>query len=350
MKITIKGAYGETNFGDDLLMIIFEKYFLSEFPNVILNFCGEKELYPSKLLEKASYNKKGFQEDLLVYGGGTQFFSFGDGNVSLLQKIRAVINNPKLLYNKFFANVQNSKIAFLGIGLGPFENERGIGYTQNLLNAAYFVGVRDLVSQDYCDKWGIKSVLGADMVFSSYFKYQLSAKICKGKSIKRIGVIVRDWRWETTGRQYYDSLYDLTVSDNIEYQFIVFAPKKDKEWIEKLKDKDVLVWEPEKYTVQEFLNIINNFDAIISARYHGAIIAALLGKPVICVEIESKLKILKQQVPQLYLWEKPFHKKQLTDLVQKLDIGVDYSESMSSLRDQADYMLSQYKKCKNAES
>ncbi|HAU53111.1 MAG TPA: hypothetical protein DCW66_08000, partial [Sphingobacterium sp.] len=88
LRFNIKGAYGESNFGDDLLMKVFEDYFKKEFPQVELNFEGENVRYPKNILTKASYNKKS-DYHWLVYGGGTQFFAFNSSNkLSLNEKLR----------------------------------------------------------------------------------------------------------------------------------------------------------------------------------------------------------------------------------------------------------------------
>src|SRR5690606_41394136 len=95
--ITIKGAYGESNFGDDLLMKVFESYFKEEF-NVSPNFQGVDVAYPKKMLDGSSYNKvMSGKVDLLVYGGGTQFFAFSTKNSTTLQnKILRAFKNPKI--------------------------------------------------------------------------------------------------------------------------------------------------------------------------------------------------------------------------------------------------------------
>nr|WP_315255268.1 polysaccharide pyruvyl transferase family protein [uncultured Flavobacterium sp.] len=352
IKINIRGAYGETNFGDDLLMCVFENYFLKEFDNTELNFVGDENNYVLKFLTNSNYLKPDFYPDWEIYGGGTQFFAFQSNyKTSLLQKINFAIKNPvfikKRIKNIFSKTIENkSRIAFLGFGIGPFyENQEAIINAREKISEAHFVGVRDEVSSQYCDEWKISATLGADVVFSSYFT-EIDFKKSKNiRSKKKIGIIVRDWDWEKSGRNYINNLLEFYKSySNVELQFIVFAPSKDKEWILKLKNENPLIWDPQKYSVTSFLEELNEFDGFISARYHGAIVATLLQKPVICVEIEPKLKILTEQVKEIKLWEKPFDTEQLNNFVSTLDYDIDYTKSLKERKLKADHMLLEFKK------
>ncbi|MBP4141511.1 polysaccharide pyruvyl transferase family protein [Flavobacterium sp. P4023] len=352
IKINVVGAYGETNFGDDLLMCVFENFFLKEFQNIELNFVGEPNQYANKLLVNSSYLKPHFLPDWEVYGGGTQFFAFQEMNTtSVFEKIIIAVNNPKILKNKirsiFFKNQSNcSKIAFLGFGIGPFyDNQKAISNAKEKVAAANYVGVRDEVSKSYCDQWKVDANLGADVVFSSYFKLLNVNKKESTSTKRKLGIIVRDWDWEESGKKYIHNLIEFYESySEVELQFIVFAPSKDKNWIKELKNKNTLIWDPEKYSIEIFLNKLNDFDGFISARYHGAIIGALLQKPVICIEIEPKLKILTEQVPEIKLWKKPFDINELVTLVQQLDYEVNYEISLVERKLKSDAMLLDFKR------
>src|SRR5690606_3724960 len=93
----------------------------------------------------------------------------------------------------------------------------------------------------------------------------------------------------------------------------------------------------------EFLNSLNQFDAFITARYHGAILGSLLNKPTIAIEIEPKLRILTEQIPEILLWSKPFQIENLKSLVSRLNYHVDYSQSNKILIDLSDKMLLEFK-------
>lgn len=351
MNILVRGAYGETNFGDDLLMLVFEHFFIQEFEGSEIVFLGEDNKYPSQLLVKSRYNEK-IRPDMIVYGGGTQFFSFKENEElsTIRSKISKILMNPKIIF-RFFRDMirfslrssRTAPSAFLGFGLGPFKNESSKLFARESMKNAFFIGVRDQVSFDYCLEWGIKPVLGADVVFSSYFSIPQFKKTVNVR--KKIGVIVRDWEWEESGASYIEILKKFVVDNDkeLDYQFIVFAPHVDKQWMLHSNSEEYLIWDPKIDSVESFLETLNSFDGFISARYHGAIIAALLGKPAICVEIEPKLSILCSQVKEFKLWEKPFDPIILGKLVTSLDYRVNFSGSLAERKLVANSMLRIFK-------
>ena len=351
--IKIEGAYGESNFGDDLLMKVFENFFIEEFPNSSVFFSGQEANYPQRILSKALYNKK-VNENLLVYGGGTQFFSFSSENSkrSFFEILKLVISNPRFLEKKikqkFFHNKGNhfQKTAFIGIGLGPFsDNKSYIDYTIEKMIKSDFIAVRDQVSKKYCDDWNLNAILGADVVFSKYFSHSLLPNNQNQEGKKKIGIIVRDWNWEESGNMYTDPLMQVQKNQkDYEFEYIIFAPMKDKKWAQKLNGHKVLTWNPEQDSIDSFLQKLNSYSGFISARYHGAIIGSLLNKPVICVEIEDKLRILTEQVKEFKLWEKPFDVNQLLSHLPVFEDEIDYSASLGLLSEDANNMFANFKK------
>lgn len=358
IKVTIKGAYGATNFGDDLLMDLFEKYFLEEFSDIEINFEGMYETnYPERFLKKSKYNSDSFEYDWLVFGGGTQFFAFNNHKKSILTLIIKGLKNPTKAIHKISKkifkektikqeNQRSYKTAFLGFGLGPFNNnEKKIESVIRILSNANFVGVRDNVSANYCKEWGVDASFGADIAFSSYFNYNIESPVVdKTQEKKKIGLIVRDWVWEETGRGYYEPLMKLYKEENLDFdfQFIVFAPFKDPNWMKKLEDESFVFWDPAKYSIEQFLGVMNSFDGFISSRFHGAIIGALLKKPVIAIEIEPKLRILTQDIPIIPLWQKPFDIVELKEQLNNLNYEIDYSEPLKKLKDRANYGFKEF--------
>lgn len=347
MKITVKGAYGETNFGDDLLMVIFENYFLKNFPEAQLNFEGQNNHYVRKFLKKSAYNRRWKNPDWLVYGGGTQFFSFSAGKSEFINKVKAVLDNPEIIRNKFFPQ-KARHTAFLGIGLGPFAESRVIAGTQEKLRKASFMGVRDPVACKFCNNWGVEATDGADVAFSSYLEFPLmeqTAEENNEKEVKHVGIIVRDWNWDSEGAGYIEKIMDFYKThpkSGFVFRFIILAPEKDRALVKLLKDEDPLIWNPDEFSINGFIEELNRFDILISARYHGAIIGALLGKRVVCIEVENKLNLLSQQIPGISLWKKPFGLDELYHHMQNTE-KIDKS-SLECLKLKADKMLHEFKK------
>lgn len=354
MKISIKGAYGDSNFGDDLLMIVFEDFINANIKNKSLNFIGSESDYVPKFLKDASYNNQQ-KDDVLVYGGGTQFFSFIEKSTLRTKLKNNISNSPvkilKKIWNKMSPTneaVISSEKAFLGFGLGPFNNNiQAIEFAKNQLKDSLFVGVRDEVSFGYCNEWNIQSFLGADVVFSSYF-YKHINDIPTAQTSNKIGIIVRDWEWKNSEVDYQDQLISFVNSNpDLDVTFIVFAENKDPKWMKRLEGYKSIVWHPETMEINDFIKTLNSFSTFITARYHGAIIAGLLGKKVICVEIEPKLKILTEQIPSFALWKNNFDIQNLSDLLQS-DLENDHQKYIADLRLKADEMLDQFIKIYNS--
>jgi len=356
MNISIKGAYGDSNFGDDLLMIVFEDFIHANIKNRTLNFIGSENNYVSKFLNDSSYNN-GQKDDLLVYGGGTQFFSFIEKSTLRTKLKNNISNNPVKILKKVFQKMSSnnkavikSEKAFLGFGLGPFNNNiQAIEFAKNQLKDSLFTGVRDQVSFGYCNDWNIKSFLGADVVFSSYFhKYVQNVPQTQTVGSNKIGIIVRDWDWKNSPADYQDQLINFVSSNpHLDVTFIVFAKDKDPKWMKRIQNYKSIVWNPEAMEINDFIKILNSFSTFITARYHGAIIAGLLGKKVICVEIEPKLRILTEQIPSFALWDDSFNIDKLNDLIES-DLENDHQKYIEDLRSKADNMLNQFVKIYNS--
>ncbi|MBY0065616.1 polysaccharide pyruvyl transferase family protein [Empedobacter falsenii] len=349
MNISVKGAYGDSNFGDDLLMIVLEDYLSNNLPNEKLNFIGTENNYVKKLLVKSTFNANK-NEEVLIYGGGTQFFSFIEKS-SIISILRNNIKkNPLQIFNKVLSKINpprkttinQPEKAFIGFGLGPFNNNRqAINYAKQQLSSSFYVGVRDQVSFQYCKDWNINAVLGADIVFSSYFQNYIS-KTKKQQEKNKIAIIVRDWEWKNSETSYQDQILKFVENNkDLDFTFIVFAKDKDPKWMKIIKNYEHVIWEPEKQSVSEFLEILNAYDIFITARYHGAIIAGLMNKKVICIEIEPKLRILTEQIPTFYLWENSFDIDKLKIMVNK-NVHGDHSKSISTLREKSDNMLVEF--------
>lgn len=354
MNISIKGAYGDSNFGDDLLMIVFEDFIKANIKNSSLNFIGAENSYVSKFLSDSSYNNNQ-KDDLLVYGGGTQFFSFIEKSTLKTKLKNNISKSPVKILKKVLQKlgpgneaVTHSEKAFLGFGLGPFNNNtQAIEFAKNQLKDSFFTGVRDQVSYDYCNDWNIQSFLGADVVFSSGFNKYIQ-NVPQAEDSGKIGIIVRDWEWKNSAADYQEQLISfVNANPQLDVTFIVFAKDKDPKWMKRIQDYKSIVWNPETMEINDFIEILNSFSTFITARYHGAIIAGLLGKKVICVEIEPKLRILTEQIPSFALWNNDFDIPKLNDLVQS-DLEKDHQKYISELRSKADEMLNQFVKKYNS--
>lgn len=361
-KVVIKGAYGDANFGDDALMCTIENFFVSEKLGVDTVFCGTTSDYCERLLQKSGYvdisKNKMPTADVLIYGGGTQFFLFDSNKGSFYLKffLRLLKSDPKLLLLKVKTKLSGKrmvpaeKYVGLGLGLGPFnpENDR-IEYIKSLVRQMDLLFVRDATSLSYCKDWGYDADEGADICFSRFMNYRkpvrkngvsLHAKVRR----RKIGVIVRDWKYENGGNGYQKALLkmiDEHQNSDYEFTFIIFS-LGDVNWKKLLTEGKYpyLEWDPSSGQITEFMDTLDGFDGFITARYHGGVFASVLNKPAVCIGIDPKLNILVEQIKGFRLWDKPYSEDDLKQAMEVFDNdNFDCSDSVITLRKKADAMF-----------
>lgn len=363
-NVVVKGAYGEANFGDDALMCTIENFFITNDLSLNVDFCGSSSDYCQRLLRKSGYvdanDNKRTAVDVLIYGGGTQFFLFNSNKGGFYLKLfwKLLTDNPALLIKKVihrFApapHLPAKKSVGLGLGLGPFnpENDK-IEQVKSLVGQMDLLYVRDDTSLSYCKDWGYDAVNeGADICYSSFLNYDKAVakngvEHHNGQKRKKIGVIVRDWRYENGGNAYQDTLLKMVDEQRdagYEFTFVIFSSLRDVEWKKLISERGYpcLEWDPFKSRIEHFMDKLDAFDGFITARYHGGVMASLLNKPVVCIGIEPKLGILTQQVKGFRLWDMPFRADDLRQAMKVFDEkDFDCSDSVNTLRRKADAMF-----------
>lgn len=349
--IAIKGAFGCGNFGDDALMLaayeITRKAFDTE--SIIL-LCDDSN-YIKKMIPSAKVvsGNNIVITDFLIYGGGTQFYSFPLTSVSdVLFFFRRVIDNlsePVKLWRKIFhkiistfAQTTTQRVAALGIGLGPFIHNNFLATVKERFRSMDYIAVRDIKSYDICNEWKCTNLtLGSDLCYlpglwrDSPTNLQIDHVDFQ---IGRIGIIPRDWPHTYEGNSYADSLFkvvdELRLAGKI-VEFISFSEEGDCLWAKHLEARHerFIAWKPQDISIPVFLEMLSGYDAFISARYHGAIFASILGKPVVCIEIEPKLRLVADLFGDgARLWTYPFNPLDCLDYIYNLQANylksVDY--------------------------
>lgn len=338
-KVAILGGYGLRNFGDDALMYILNKVMTLEYKESNIVYICTPDNYLRKIIKTKDIidinSNYDLDTNILLYGGGTQFYSFRPKK-KFIYRILLNIKNPFLLFQKLKKKILTlngghlriiNKTAALGIGVGPFlpsANKNIELNTKKLFLDMDFVGVRDTYSFNKCKEWGLNNIQQyADLCYLMDDEFKLDNKR-NTSSIKKIGVIVRDWIQTDEGAAYYDKIIPLVSTlkqDGYEVNIVLFSQKRDLYWLEKLKDIDnVIIWDPDNNNIQDFLKILDNFDLFITARYHGAVFSSLLGKPFISIVVEQKLEMISD----LYMdcsrkWAYPFEVKKCTKYVHEIN-------------------------------
>lgn len=368
-KIIIRGGYGLSNFGDDALMVTIYNH-ISQITNQSkITLLCKKVGYIEKLLPEAkviNYNKIKDSSlngcSTLVYGGGTQFYSFErkkENKITklflyprktlnnLVVKIRKKIWGSKYIENKFAIAEHFDNIILIGIGLGPFQasNSRIEEKTKLLLNRARYVSVRDEFALNKCEEWGVPNYTYTPDICYSFKSPFLETYKNASNAVRKIGVIVRDWAHDEKGEQYYTTLcksVELLRAEGFDVKFIIFDQDSDLFWLKLLKKQEssFLAWNPNKHSIDGFLEELSNFDLFITARFHGAVFASLLGKPFITVEVEQKLRMIHESFPQgSACWKQGFDTTELLEFVKDMD--EKYLQYKNGLAEKANELIKQ---------
>jgi polysaccharide pyruvyl transferase WcaK-like protein len=361
VKVFIRGNYGPSNLGDDVLMLMMiravtEVISADEVSVEVKHTKLASRLFPGvKFVENGS--KDEIDAKLLIYGGGGQFFSFQDYygfKLQLQRLIRLLSGDIRLaqLYDSLKRKKpQNKRVhvkaamqyAF-GIGLGPFaKNSSENMATQKVIQNCSVVTVRDDTSKSICDEWniiGTKVIPDPTFLSELWLEGDINYSNSYHKCKQSIGVIIRSWPFDTEGKYYLKNLIKAVNGirkKGMLAKYISLSNDSDNELIQKLnrRGEDILIWDPSKNTPHKFMEFISeNFDFVISARAHGIILPATHGVPGICIGIEEKLNNIHEMLPNsTKLWSFPFRENQLMDMIN--DMIKNNNEFKAAARDEA---------------
>lgn len=359
VKIGIRGGYGLYNFGDDALIVALYEYLLFHgVPKEDIYLICHKCDYLNQQLDTPNvidYNKipSSFAVEHLVYGGGTQFYSFP---INMRSKLKTIlVENPLQIFskirnqivlqlqkryveNKFEIAKHAENVYLVGIGVGPFNGEEQSmeNKTAALFSTAKFISVRDSFSYEKCREWNVQEcILSPDLCYGM----DVSQYHNKRTALKRIGIIVRDWN-HTATKNYYISIalfVNQLRKDGYDVKYISLDKKSDKYWKNFFKEhnEEYIQWDADKMTFCEIYNLLSQFDLHVTARFHGAVFASLLHIPFITIGIEQKLSMIARNYEGgAYCWESSFKLEQLRNFVEK--IRLEYKQHKENVVRQTD--------------
>ena len=355
--IELRGAYGQGNFGDDALMVVAYAIINEVLPGRQIGVRSKESTYLPRLLPNAlmltgADGELDAGSDTVVYGGGTQWFSFRR-HAPFLDRLyksgkrRIGLARDSLTRSTRHRLDETARRTFgLGVGVGPFlKGSSAREQAEGLFRTMQYAGVRDPYSFNLCRAWmGERARLRADLCYlpGHWTLPDISPSAHKRDGINEVGVVVRDWPHTKEGDSYAKPLLgaaELLRASGKKVEFVSFCRRSDSGWHRLLQERGEAVetWEPDTTTIPAFLDRLARFDALISARYHGAVFASLLGLPVVCVEIEQKLRLASESLGLgARLWQYPFRTGDLLKSIDSLDSAYDSAVTSLSraVRDQ----------------
>lgn len=323
-KVYIRGAYGPGNLGDDILMLcvinILKKRFKEsdiavgvDHPNIAKNFNPRI---------KWLHIKEPVNADLVVLGGGGQFFSFippakTASSVSLkaskLYKSIKAQTDLKSTLLRLYVGMRGGidkiffhrRLAAFCIGLGPFDGGgKLLTRAVSVINRCDYISVRDGTSQKHCNTFGKAEVdvYTDPTLLSDLWISNKDLQLNSANKNKYLSFILRDWPLDANGQKFIEAMVQAAdeLSKRGEHVRLVSLYKeRDQHLIDKYYRFEWLCWDAAVDTPETFMaKLIVESDVIISSRAHGVLLPAALGYPTIAVEIENKLKKVHEMLPR----------------------------------------------------
>ncbi len=319
MKVYIKGAYGPANIGDDLLLMVTRELLIKAFPTATLytTFTEPelgKKVYPDlNFIERVDVESSDI--DLVVHGGGGQFFSFADSSqkggfdpliVRLAKRAlsakgrKRIAGGIKSVFKKQHV-VGGNAISRVGIGMGvgPFvPNSRREDEAKEILDTMGFITVRENASlKDYnrvCDKGLAK--LGCDLSLYRHHWIEDDRLIEIRNSVsgrKCVGICMRSWHQA----DLQDKVCEVLISyiehlkaNGWDVLLLGICWDTDAHWMQSLPECEQLNYMPTEGGIKDYLaELKKRVSVVVSARAHVTILSSQVGIPTISIPIERKL-------------------------------------------------------------
>jgi len=310
MKYFLYGYFGYDNLGDDLLLKTIIKeiekkddkafFYVKSFNEVEIinqdNVCFTKveQILSSnnnKILKVLHYLKRNFfylkKSDYLIIGPGGLFIDKGKFSFSILFLFLFTV------YSKW----KHKKIVIMGISFDIVAEFKNLFLMKNIFKMANFISVRDSLSFSYIKYFQSKnSIKSIDILFSNSSDYK--KEIVKEQKNK-VGICFIDYysNYENNYRKkeiFCKKIYNEIVENNDKkFTYISLQSSKglDDDFIYNyLKEKKINI----DYLClnEDNIYLLNQFEYIISMRYHLAIFSLIFNKKILVINHEIKMASL----------------------------------------------------------
>ncbi len=288
-RIVLSGYYGFKNFGDEAILSVLIKK-LQQDKNIITVISSDPEYTRSlhsniRSIKTFDFRKiigSIYKSDILISGGG-----------SLLQDVTSIKSIIYYLLIIFIGLILRKKVIIFAQGIGPINSTIGQFLTKLLLRNCSYVSVRDSKSQELMNKWGIKSDLVCDPIFSVEVPQNRKTKTlaiqlrnCKGLNMDFLDRLAdevcrnfNDYKIEIYSFQ--DSI-DLEICQTFEQKLKILAPEINTTLYSGLTNTQII----ENISLAQYL---------ISMRFHAIIIGLLAKTKTLAINYDIKVEKLAKE-------------------------------------------------------
>ena len=277
----VKGYYGYNNIGDEILLRAILENLKKYFPTSKVKFVYKNKEQAKKLNIPVveNYKQDIKNSDVILFGGGTQFSDI-DGT-----QAKNLFHNLKLI---FYSKILGKKIICLGVGVGPINNVLSKIIISLSLMLTDLILVRDQNSFSVLKKMKLsqKTIITYDLALS-YIK--LKNMRTKAK-IKKIGVNLIDLDGDSFLNGIIDNLNNLMEDRNLNF-YLFSAEKSQENYLYLIKEKlneniEIINYQE---NIESYLEMIKDFDIIISTKLHPLIFSLAFSIPCIAISYQGKV-------------------------------------------------------------
>lgn len=353
----VYGYYGFGNFGDDLLLDVMLSRIRQHDPDAefiirarapIAAFAADDKvrfLLAEPILEQRSSRLSRFRRyrnllaeqarrcDVLVIGGGTLFIDKGRFNWSLLFLHETVRS----------AKQAGRQVIVTGVAIDILAHPFSLWLTRRIFALADFTAVRDSLSLAYFPDWSVPPKLAADLAWLKSLQPLLRPAHLR----KVVGLNFIDYYRSTIQSDAGHVAYQARLRQLIEHHrdtcdFQLIALQKGigqrDDWFTdeflQLVPKGRIIYVTDEQSLRDALESV---DAVVTTRFHLALLAARQAVPTCIVDHELKLTALAQElfIPTVSLLE--FILTESVDPIKRLNAWDAHatSEAVSRMTERA---------------
>lgn len=250
------------------------------------------------------------QLDALIISGGGQLDEAWGGPS----------RHPYSLYKwcrvaKFFSK----RVAFVSVGVGQVRSPEAAEYLRQALEIANYVSFRDEGSRDIVEERILRKdmLVVPDIAFGYSVQRKSGPVAGEGTQRVAIGPIPyfddRPGSWSNRDAAVYsdylerlESFCRRLLDDGFRLSFVVGNIDADNRVLNDLDQRLAMQgpgraggWEtPEIATVADLIEVLAEADAVVTSRFHGAVLSSLLHKPILAISYERKIRQLMDDLSQ----------------------------------------------------